>query len=104
MKEQNSQGGESRLVSAYVDIATLRSAGIAKPLYEAKVDNIVTEMLLGGVLANLKHTSFAAGALTLNQSGIQLQWSLPHQRDWEPPREYFFGEEHLAVLRFAPER
>ena len=97
MKERDAQGGESPLVSAYVDIATLRSAGVAKALDNEKVDNPAVEVLLGGVLANLRHTAYGTAALTVNNVGIQLQLSSPHQRDWEPPREYFFGEDQLAA-------
>ncbi len=97
MKQRDAQGGESALVSAYVDIATLRSAGVPKALYNEKVDNLAAEVILGGVLANLRHTSFATATLRLNNTGIRLRLSSPHQRDWDPPREYFFGEDQLAV-------
>lgn len=99
VKEQNLhlQGSESTLMSAYVDVAAFRSAGIAKPLYSEKSDNPLAEVLLGGVIANLRHTAFLTAALTVNNSGAHLQLSSPHQRDWEPPREYFFGDQQLAV-------
>ncbi|MEQ1827323.1 MAG: hypothetical protein ABL921_15305 [Pirellula sp.] len=92
------KSGESkRLVSAYVDIEKLRNAGVAKGLFNERVDNFVAELLVGGVLANLRKTDYATAALDLNQSGLSLHVSTPHQRDWEPPRAYFFGSSELAA-------
>lgn len=97
IKERESQGGGTPLMTAYVDVATLRAAGVAKPLYNEKTDNPGAEVLLGGVLANLRHTPFAAATLSVDNSGAHLQFSSPHQQAWQPPREYFFGEEQLAA-------
>jgi hypothetical protein len=99
VKEQgiHLQGSGPPLMSAYVDIAALRSAGIAKQLYSEKSDNPLAEVLLGGVIANLRHTPFLTVALAVNNSGAHLQLSSRHQRHWEPPREYFFGDQQLAV-------
>ncbi len=85
-----------RLVSAYVDIEKIRSTGIAKNVYNERVDNFFVELLVGGVLANLQHTGHAVGTLDIARSGLTMQVSTPHQRDWESPREYFFGSPTLA--------
>ena len=86
-----------RVVAAYVDIEQLRNSGIAKNVYNERVDNFGVELLVGGVLANLRHTDHATATIDLEQGGLSLRVSTPHQRDWEPPREYFFGSPELSV-------
>ncbi|WP_146458874.1 hypothetical protein [Rubripirellula tenax] len=88
---------EHSTVSAYVDIEPLRDAGFAKSVFNEKIDNIVGEVALGGVLANLRHTSFVTGQFNIRDAGLSLRLATPHQRDWEAPREYFFGEPQLAA-------
>ncbi len=96
--ERDAQASDPAFVSAYVDVATIRSSGAAKALSNEKIDNPVVEVLLGGVLANLRNTSFVTAALQADITGVQLKLSSPHKRDWEPPREYFFGEtQHAAA-------
>ncbi|QDS96533.1 hypothetical protein FF011L_53450 [Roseimaritima multifibrata] len=87
---------EDRVASAFLDIKTLRDKGFAKNLFNEKVDNIPAEAVLGGLLANLRQTPYATGRLHINSSGARLHIATPHQRNWEAPREYFFGETELA--------
>ncbi|PHQ34888.1 hypothetical protein CEE69_13580 [Rhodopirellula bahusiensis] len=96
-----------RAVSAIVDIQTLRDAGVAKNLFNEKTDNIAAEIVLGGVLANLRHAPFVSGQLDVSDDGLSLRLDTPHQRNWEAPREYFFGESELATappLLYVPNR
>ncbi|MEL7335631.1 MAG: hypothetical protein AAFN70_05425, partial [Planctomycetota bacterium] len=84
-------------VVAYFDVETFRRAGVAEELFREKIDNLVVEMALGGVLSTLRNTPLATAQLDLNPSGMSLTVATPHQREWEAPREYFFGEPHLAT-------
>lgn len=86
-----------RAVAAFVDIETIRDAGIAKDVFNEKIDNIAGEIVLGGVLANLRQTPFVSSQLNVSDAGMSLRIDTPHQREWEAPREYFFGEPELAI-------
>lgn len=88
---------EHRVATAFLDIKTLRDAGVAKDIFAEKIDNFVGEVALGGVLANLRHTPYVTGQFHLTTAGLSLQLTAPHQREWEAPREYFFGEPELAA-------
>jgi hypothetical protein len=94
--ERHLQEGEPQ-ITAYVDVSALRDAGVAKDLFNDKSDNLIAEVLLGGVLANLKQTPFATATLRLKTTGAHLQLTSPHQLQWQPPREYFFGENGIAA-------
>ncbi|MCO8121279.1 hypothetical protein NHH03_05980 [Stieleria sp. TO1_6] len=96
-KELSASESDGRLVSAFLDVNRLRDAGVAKDVFKEKVDNVVAEMLLGGVLSNLRQTHYATAQLHLSGDSLALQLATPHQRDWEPPREYFFGAPGLAT-------
>ena len=91
LKELKSRQSENRVASAYLDIKTLRDSGTAKDIYKEKVDNFLAEVVLGGVLTNIRKTPFATATLDLDQNGLLLQVATPHKRDWETPREYFFA-------------
>ncbi len=88
---------DSRLVSGYVNVEHIRQAGIAKEFYRERVENLLFEVLIGGVLANLKNTPFASLALDLKSDVASLQVAVPHKREWESPREYYFGSPQLAA-------
>ncbi|MGV3484984.1 MAG: hypothetical protein ACO1RT_11255 [Planctomycetaceae bacterium] len=80
-------------VTALVDVAALREAGMAKALANERTENPLAELVLGGILANLRETPYVTAALDLRRQGLQLRLSTPHDRGWEPPREYYFGSE-----------
>lgn len=96
VKEQESRD-VTPLVSAYIDVATIRSAGVAKELFNDKTDNPVAEVLFGGVLANLVKTPVATATFILNADGANMQLSSPHDVKWQSPREYFFGEDQQVA-------
>ncbi len=85
-----------RVISAFLDVKTVRDAGFAKGVFNEKIDNLAAELALGGVLANLRNTPFVTGQVNLRNEGLALRLITPHQRDWESPREYFFGAPELA--------
>jgi len=96
-KNLDASDAAHRVVSAFLDIKTLRDAGVAKGVFNEKIDNFAGEVALGGVLANLRHTPYVTGQLQLTTAGLALKLAAPHQRNWESPREYFFGEPELAT-------
>ncbi len=97
VSDMQSPDAEKPAVAAFIDITAIREAGIARDLYNEKTENPVAELLLGGVLANLRHTPYLTATLSIHQQRLQFQLTTPHHRVWEPPREYFFGAPELAT-------
>ncbi|MEO1617557.1 MAG: hypothetical protein AAFV88_17020 [Planctomycetota bacterium] len=83
---------------AFVDVDTIRSAGIAEELYRGKTENIVAEMLFGGILSNLKETPYATASLDVKMTGVTLSTQTKHDPRWEEGREYFFGGDNSPTL------
>ncbi|MEM6471040.1 MAG: hypothetical protein AAF802_15885 [Planctomycetota bacterium] len=82
---------------AYVDINTIRSAGVASDLYEGLTPNIAAEALFGGIMSNLKYTPYATATLDVDSDGLQLMLATRHQQQWEQGRESFFGDNGEGV-------
>ncbi len=98
MEASNQRNAASKPAAwAFVDIEAIRQAGIAKDLFQERVGNFFGELALGGILANLRHTPFATLALEIEPTQLQLKISSPHARQWEPPREYYFGDGQMAT-------
>ncbi|QDV47719.1 hypothetical protein Enr13x_76300 [Stieleria neptunia] len=89
------RAGDASL-KAYVDVETIRSAGVAPKLYAGKTENVAAEALFGGIVANLAHTPSAVATLQIHRSGVRLALATAHQSEWESGREYFFGEDSGA--------
>ena len=84
-------------LSTFVDVQAIRESGIAQDtLYSGITENIAIEVLLGGILSNLKETAYVSADLSLSKSGVSIVASTPHDRSWETPREYYFGSPLLA--------
>lgn len=97
-QKNNVSGDVDQLAAtAFVDIATLRDIGFAKEVFNDKVDNILAEIVLGGVLANIRNAPYVTAQLDVGTPGVSFRLTTPHQRDWESPREYYFGEPELAT-------
>lgn len=97
-QEQSGSGqSDHRVAKAFFDIQAVRESGFAKDVFNEKIDNIAGEIVLGGVLANLRQTPFVSGQLDVSDAGLLLRLDTPHRREWEAPREYFFGEPELAT-------
>lgn len=95
-KELEATETDDRVAAAFLDVAAIRDAEIASDVFVDKQDNFAAELLLGGVLANMTHAPYATAHVGLNKEGLSLQASMPHKRQWESPREYFFGSPELA--------
>ncbi len=85
------------LVNGFVDMESIRPLGVGKEIFAEKVNNFFAEVVLGGVLANLRSTSRVNAEIGLDQHGLIARVSAPHRQDWQPPREYFFGDGQVAV-------
>lgn len=76
----------------FVDVETIRNAGVADHIYSDQINNPLLEMLVGGIQSTLGHTPHASLDLSAQTSALNLQLSMPHQKEWIPEhREYFFG-------------
>lgn len=85
------------VATAFLDLQSLRQAGIAKEVYHERSGNYFGELLLGGLLTTVRHAPCADVRLQLSSSAIGLHLATEHRRDWEPPREYTFGAPELGV-------
>ncbi len=80
------------MVKAFVDLDTLRNAGVAKDLLMGSTRDFAAELILGGVLASIQKTSFATGELVLADNKLSMQLRVPHQKEWtEESRAFFVG-------------
>lgn len=89
--------GDVRLIAGYVDLDAIRAGGIAKDVFQERIDNIAAEIVLGGVLTNLRHSPFVTASVDLSDVGVELRLNSPHNREWESPREYQFGDGEIAT-------
>lgn len=66
---------------AYVRLEALRSNPRVARVLEAKSNNVLVELLLGGVAETLKHAPYATAALQASSAGLRLRASLPRPAD-----------------------
>lgn len=77
---------------AFVDLTTLKNAGVAPELFAGRPVNPGVELLVGGLLSTLQQTPFASAELTASHKGIGLEFSMPHKQEWVPEeRTFYFG-------------
>ena len=80
------------MVKAFVDLDTLRNAGVAKDLLVGSTRDFAAELILGGVLASIQKASFATGEVFLAENKLSMQLRVPHQKEWtEQSRTFFVG-------------
>ena len=85
---------KERVVKAFVDLDTLRKAGVAKDLLNGKTKDFAGELILGGVLTSFQKTSFAIGELLLAENKLSMNICVPHEKEWNLPlRSFFVGSE-----------
>jgi hypothetical protein len=93
-KEARKSKSDDAAVWAFADIATLRNAGAAPELLGGRADNPASELILGGVLANLHKTDYVSAEMLLKQNRLALAVSAPHDPTWiDETRHYFFGDD-----------
>ena len=77
---------------AGVDLNILRDAGAAKEVFSGRTDNVVAEVLVGGLLSNVRHAPFATAAIYFSNDDVRLRLATPHKPEWiGEEREYYFG-------------
>ncbi|MCA9262813.1 MAG: DUF3352 domain-containing protein [Planctomycetales bacterium] len=77
---------------AYVDVAALRAAGVAKDLFRAESPDVAAELILGGIFAHLIKTDLATATLQIRDTDVELELATPHAADWVPAtREFYWG-------------
>ena len=91
-RQANKSKGAAPTAWAYVDVATIRDAGVAKDVFEGQSPNPGVELILGGVLSSLKQTPYGTVELNISQQALTLEAAMPHNAEWIPEeREFFFG-------------
>jgi hypothetical protein len=82
----------SSLAWGYADVTALKEAGVGKELFQEKRSNFFAELLLGGILATLRETPYAAATLEAGSSTVGLKLSTPFDSTWvDGTQEFFFG-------------
>lgn len=77
---------------AYADMEGIRAAGPKGPLESGHTDNPVAELLVGGLIDNLRKTPYVTGALALTSDRASVSFDAPHDEAWvSEGRRYFFG-------------
>ena len=80
-----------------VQVAAIRDAGVAKQLYSGKTENLLVELLFGGIASTLKQTPWVAAELLTTNEAIDLRISSPLDTAWAgEERAYYFGQDSLA--------
>lgn len=76
----------------WADLKTLRTAGIAKKLFQGKTDNPAAELLVGGIMSTLQETPFATAEFAASTDSVSLGLRTPHNPEWVPEeRLFYFG-------------
>lgn len=92
----------SSTVWGYANTAALRDAGLAKQLFGGQAENVLAELIFGGILSTLRQTPYVTVGLDVNERQVRLSASAPHDRAWAgESREYYFGSQGKGV---APTR
>ena len=90
--EASNLKGRSSTAWAFVDVAALRDAGVAKDVFEGQSPNPGVELILGGILSTLGKTPYGTIEVKLDQQQLKVDVSIPHDPAWVPEeREFFFG-------------
>ena len=93
-----------QIAKAFVDLDTLRQAGMAKDLLMGKAKDFAGEVILGGVLASLQKSSYAIAELSLGDTKLSMQVRVPHAQEWtEESRSFFVGPQGTGYASFLIE-
>ncbi|MCU0721464.1 MAG: hypothetical protein MUC83_17270, partial [Pirellula sp.] len=82
----------------FVDLETLRSAGVAKELLSPDRKDFGAELLLGGLLASLQKSKSASGELAMTPTGLSLNAQLPIESEsLQESHTFFVGPNHNGL-------
>jgi hypothetical protein len=91
------------LAWGYVSTTMVRKSGVAQQLFGGKADNPAAEVLLGGLLSTLQHTTHLTASLTLDANRLILEVSSPLDRAWAgEARAHFFGADGTGTAPALP--
>ncbi len=77
---------------AFINLTTLKDAGVAPQLFAGQSVNPGVELLVGGILSTLQKAPFASAQLHASHQGVGLDFSMPHEPEWVPEeRTFYFG-------------
>lgn len=77
----------------WLDVATFRDAGLAKELFTGKTDNLLGELLFGGLLHNLEGTDQATASFNVGDEALRLKLRTPRAKDWLPEKRAWYEPE-----------
>lgn len=77
---------------AYFRVKALRDAGIAKELFAGKTENIVAELLVGGIMATLQNSPYVSAGVYATSQKLEVRVQSPFKPNWVPEsRNFYFG-------------
>lgn len=77
---------------AFANLEQIRGMGAAQELFSGMAENPAAELIVGGLLENLKDSDWAAGMLQIEATGVSLGLETDHdQSRISEARGYFFG-------------
>lgn len=83
---------------SWVDLGTIRDAGLAKGLEKNQTENPIAELLVGGVLTNLRQTPYITASFYVTGESTRLELAAPHDHKWvEEFRQYWFGPDSAGT-------
>ncbi len=78
----------------YLDVESLRTSGAAKNVFENQSDNILVELLFGGLQSVARNTPYLTASVFIESEQARVQLSAPFAADWAPEeRTFYFGPE-----------
>jgi hypothetical protein len=82
----------------FVDLNTLRTAGVAKELLSPNRKDFGAELLLGGLLASLQKSMSASAEIAMTPSGLSLTAQLPIEPEsLQESHTFFVGPDHNGL-------
>lgn len=103
-QQAHAMANSNALAWGMVDVGAIRDAGVAKRLYSGKTDNVLVEMLLGGIVSTLQHTPFVTAELFARDETIDLRLTSQLDTSWAgEDRAYYFGADGLAEAPEMPD-
>ena len=82
----------------FVDMKAIKANPDLAKAINGKAENIGVELLVGGILSNLKNADYAVANLHFDKDHLKITAATPHNNKWvSKPREFFFGPKGKGV-------
>lgn len=83
---------------SWFDLGTIRDAGFAEGIEKNQTENPIVELLVGGVLTNLRQTPYVTASFYVSGEATRLEFAAPHDDAWvEEFRKYWFGPDSAGA-------